>query len=186
MQDAKSAQRKLTRHSEFWFSDGSVVLRAEQTLFKVHISQLARNSKFFESLFSLPQPTDKLPPADIPPEFVSEGCVALRLYDTAEDVASLLNAVYDGPLFRNNDRDDFRVQAGVLRLATKYDIERLRRKCVEHLRVAWPAQLKAWDAREEVARAFETETGTRRRLRYPSPIVRPSSIHETFYADGHR
>ena len=46
------------RHTELWFADGSVICKAEQTLFKVHISLLCRHSEFFRDLFSLPQPED--------------------------------------------------------------------------------------------------------------------------------
>src|SRR5262245_8059459 len=37
----------LNQHPDLWFIDGSVVLRAENTLFKVHISQLSRHSVLF-------------------------------------------------------------------------------------------------------------------------------------------
>lgn len=48
------------RHPDLWFSDGSVVLKAESAIFRVHISQLAR-SLFFLDTFSLPQPTFQTP-----------------------------------------------------------------------------------------------------------------------------
>jgi hypothetical protein len=68
--------------------------------------------------------------------------------------------------FGNNDKDDFRIVSGILRLSTKYIIDSLRSKAIAHLSIAWPLTLKAWDAREDLARSCDTET------LYPSPIVR--------------
>ena len=85
-------QGLLVKHPEFWFSDGSLVLCAQSTLFRVHISQLCRKSVFFRDLFSLPQPS----PSDAN-ERQLEGCPVLDLHDSSEDVANLVRVIYDGP-----------------------------------------------------------------------------------------
>lgn len=171
----------VKKHSDLWFSDGSVVLRAEDTVFRVHISQLSRRSLFFRDLFSLPQPG---PPdssvADVNGpdglwlgrDGMFEGCPLLLLHDSAEDLANLLNALYDGgPALGNNDREDFRVAAGILRLSTKYIIDSLRSKTLHHLGIAWPSTLQGWDVREELTRAYEAEKSLHRGHMYPSPIA---------------
>ncbi|KAI0373891.1 hypothetical protein BV20DRAFT_1012809 [Pilatotrama ljubarskyi] len=156
------------KHPVFWFSDGSLVLRAQSSLFRVHISQLCRKSTFFRDLFSLPQPAH---PAETEGERM-EGCPVLDLHDTPEDVANMVKVIYDGPHFTNNDRDDFVAVSGFLRMASKYLMEEaIRMKALEHLRLAWPSTLKGWDAREDVARAHELETGLLRGHRFPSPIA---------------
>ncbi|KAL4066074.1 hypothetical protein J3A83DRAFT_4262587 [Scleroderma citrinum] len=188
-----------TKHSDLWFSDGSVriikfrvllhgfhlvplfeiVLRAESTLFRVHKSLLARHSGFFHDLFTLPQLVAKEPS---PPCATSttpsvelsgnvEDCPVLTLYDSAEDVANLLTALVDGPNFGKNDPSDFRVVSGILRLATKYLVDSLRDKALSHLALAWPNTLKGWDAREDIARAEELEAGSSAIRTYPSPIA---------------
>ncbi|KAL4244120.1 hypothetical protein ABKN59_009448 [Abortiporus biennis] len=159
---------ELTRHPTLWFHDGSVVLRAQQTLFKVHISQLSRHSIFFRDMFSLPQPD---PSNSTGSEPTYDGCLLLHLDDSAEDLAHLLNAVYDGPLFHDNDRKEFPMISGILRLSTKYFIDKLRRKTLEHLSLSWPSSLKGWDAREDKARIYEMETGIPKAFLYPSPIA---------------
>ncbi|CAL1715630.1 unnamed protein product [Somion occarium] len=165
------------RHNDLWFSDGSVVLRAEQTLFRVHMSQLSRHSLLFRDMFTLPQPStasEPSPSAIHSPQTdlgYIEGCPVIHLHDKAEDLANLLIALYDGPTFGNNDRSDFRVVSGILRLSAKYIIDSLRAKALAHLSEAWPSTLKAWDLREDLARVYELETGTPRGFRYPSPIV---------------
>lgn len=84
--------RSILRHPDLWFSDGSVVLRAESTLFRVHISQLARRSLFFRDLFSLPQPAKDT----IGLDGTFDDCPLLVLHDSAEDLSNLLKALYDG------------------------------------------------------------------------------------------
>ncbi|KAJ7825830.1 hypothetical protein B0H14DRAFT_2819178 [Mycena olivaceomarginata] len=72
----------ITR-SEIWYSDGSVVLRAETSQFCVHWSVLAQHSSFFLDLQALlPQPESGQPTMD--------GCPLVELQDTAADVEHLL------------------------------------------------------------------------------------------------
>jgi len=79
-------------------------------------------------------------------------------------------AMYDGPSFGDNGRNDFHVVAGILRLSSKYVIDKLHRKALAHLSIAWPSTLKGWDAREDRARSSESEEGVVRGHLYPSPI----------------
>lgn len=82
----------LSRHPDLWFSDGSVVLKAESTSFRVHTSQLMRRSAFFRDLFSLPRPGKDAVELD----GTYDGCPLLVLHDSAEDLSNLLKALYDG------------------------------------------------------------------------------------------
>ncbi|KAI3619860.1 hypothetical protein WG66_002770 [Moniliophthora roreri] len=165
---------QLQRHSDLWFDDGSIVCRAENTLFRVHMSQLSRHSLCFRDMFSIgsfadPVATSSIVAEDGTPVFTN--CPVIILHDAAEDVGNLFTALYDGPNFGNNDHDDFRIVSGILRLATKYLIDSLREKAIAHLSIAWPSTLKGWDAREEVAHAFEMENESRCGRLYPSPIA---------------
>ncbi|KAK1221097.1 hypothetical protein PQX77_016144 [Marasmius sp. AFHP31] len=171
--DAESRQQ-LERHPDLWFDDGSVICRAQNTLFRVHMSQLARHSVCFRDMFSVGSFSDPTISSSIVHDDGSaafENSPVIVLHDSAEDVGNLLTALYDGPNFGNNGREDFRVVSGILRLSTKYIIEPLREKALAHLSVAWPSTLKGWDAREDVGRAFEMETGTFGGHFYPSPIA---------------
>ncbi|KAI0079867.1 hypothetical protein K474DRAFT_1769979 [Panus rudis PR-1116 ss-1] len=164
-----------TRHHNLWFSDGSVVLRADNTLFKVHMSQLSRHSIVFRDLFAMPQPvkagsSSTSPTTDTLEESTYEGLPMLYLHDSARDLAHLLMAIYDGPVFGKNDRADFEVVSGILRLANKYVIELLRKKAVAHLSIAWPSSLDSWDAREDFGRIYEMSENKSRGYLYPSPI----------------
>ena len=87
---------ELMRQPDLWFSDGSIVLRAEKTMFRVHVSQLSRHSSVFCDMLSMPQPVSVGSDEHEQGERV-EGCPVLYLHDRAEDVMHLLRALYDGP-----------------------------------------------------------------------------------------
>lgn len=101
--DAQTGVR-LQRHKGLWFEDGSVVCRVENNLFCVHMSVLERHSEFFKDMFTIPQPSEGQGQSD---SLVIEGSImrhspqlipVITLFDRAEDVANLLNALYDiGP-----------------------------------------------------------------------------------------
>ncbi|KAH8081297.1 hypothetical protein BXZ70DRAFT_632781 [Cristinia sonorae] len=158
-----------TRHPDLWFTDGSIVLKADSVIFRVHMSILSRHSVFFRDMFSLPQPPQPSSSSCTQDE-VLEGCPLITLQDSPDDLASLLVALYDGTIFGDNGREDFKVVAGILRLSSKYMVDSLRAKALAHLTEAWPPTLKGWDAREDRARSHEQETGAGRGLLYPSPI----------------
>jgi hypothetical protein len=139
-------------------------------------------------MFSLPQPQGGTRPS-LSNDF--QNCPVVDLHDTAEDVGNLLTALYDGPSFGNNDQDDFRIVSVILRLSTKYLCDSLRAKALAHLRVAWPSDLKAWDAREDATRyEMDSETVSSSGNIYPSPIAvinlareidAPSLLPSAFY-----
>ena len=84
---AGSSLHQLERHHpSLWFEDGSIVIRAQETLFKVHRSLLALHSPIFTSMFSIPQPCEQ--------ELI-EGCSVVDLPDNADDVTCILKAIYE-------------------------------------------------------------------------------------------
>lgn len=72
--------------------------------------------------------------------------------------------------FGHNDRDDFRVVSGILRLATKYLFEVLRSAALAHLSTAWPPTLKGWESREDLMQTYELNHPHKPRL-FPHPFV---------------
>ncbi|KAJ6593478.1 hypothetical protein B0H19DRAFT_1090533 [Mycena capillaripes] len=75
-----------TTRSEVWYEDGSVVLQAHDTQFRVHWGILAQQSAFFRHMQALPQPPDQ-------PSV--EGCLVIKLSDDVADVECLLRALYN-------------------------------------------------------------------------------------------
>ena len=78
----------LINRSKIWFDDGSVVIQAEQTQFRVHRSMLSRHSSVFRDMFSVPQP-----PGDQEP--VIEGCSIVHVSESSRDWENLLTLMYD-------------------------------------------------------------------------------------------
>jgi len=99
---------ELARHDDLWFYDGSLVCRAENVLFRVHMSLLARQSVCFENMFAVPQPERELDEKtgfDLSQEqdgnargkYFKGRIPIIVLHDSAEDVENLLRALIDGP-----------------------------------------------------------------------------------------
>lgn len=72
--------------STIWYDDGSVVLQAECTQFRVHRTLLCQNSTIFTDMFSIPRPSTD--------ESLVEGCSLVHLSDSAEEVETVLRALY--------------------------------------------------------------------------------------------
>ena len=69
--------------SNLWFDDGNIILSVRGTHFRVHRGVLARHSKVFKDMTSIPQP----PAAD--------SCPTVPLDDDPEDWEKLLKIMYD-------------------------------------------------------------------------------------------
>lgn len=100
MKDTSSESSKMTvttetssetgsaiEHKQFWFHDGSIIIRVEAVLFRVHQTVLSCHSQFFSDLFAVPQPKNSRTSA--------KGCPVVRLQDNAEDFANFLSAIYN-------------------------------------------------------------------------------------------
>lgn len=83
------AEYQLERCADIWYDDGTVVLQAENMLFKVYRGVLIEQSPFFKDLFTLPQ-------QDSNESEKYEGCPLVPMPgDHAVDVHNLLKAIFD-------------------------------------------------------------------------------------------
>ncbi|KAI5896127.1 uncharacterized protein SCHCODRAFT_02614106 [Schizophyllum commune H4-8] len=111
-----------THDEKHWYSDGNIVLRVEDSLFRL----LNVNSEIFRDMLSVPQPVAQ---DDL------EGCPVVRLPgDSAEGWRSLLDALYDPSLLSTLHTQSLSaslpVLIGITRLATKYRFVAFRRECL--------------------------------------------------------
>ncbi|KAJ7505144.1 hypothetical protein B0H11DRAFT_2154061 [Mycena galericulata] len=130
-----------TIRGEPWFEDGNVILATSAespTAFRVHRSVMARHSEVFESMFLVPQPSNEIVET-------MDGCQVVRMWDLPLELSNLIIALYDGAL------EDFFYLAGILRLATKYFIVKLRVQAIQHLTQTWGYTLKMHDNMVEAA-----------------------------------
>lgn len=78
---------ETTRTEDLWFHDGNLILKAENTLFRVYSGFLAARSSVFRDMFSFPPPEEGNAKLD--------GCHIVVLYDSAEDLTYFLRAIFD-------------------------------------------------------------------------------------------
>jgi hypothetical protein len=155
-----SANAQLTNHQTLYFEDGNVIIRLKvgSTLFCVHRTLLSKHSTVFRDLFAQNHETLR-------------GYPSLTVDDDKDDMESLLNAIYDGlcvcsvlTLGRRTDPghrhvefptlnvETFPALAGLLRITTKYQIQRPRATIIERLQIQWPSSLEKHDEKQAALR----------------------------------
>ncbi|KAJ7772110.1 hypothetical protein DFH07DRAFT_734473 [Mycena maculata] len=153
MSSPPSQQTEGIARSSIWYDDGSVVLQAENTQFRLHWGVLAQHSSFFRDIKGLPQPPDQP---------TVEGCPVVELQDATGDVEYLLKALYS-PTFLAESALPFWAVAALIRLGRKYDFREVLDKTVERVTFENPATLEQYDA----CRSREGVYATRRIVPHP-------------------
>ncbi|KAJ6519063.1 hypothetical protein C8R45DRAFT_807261 [Mycena sanguinolenta] len=128
------------KHAEFWFSDGSVVLQAGNTQFRVHWSLLARHSAIFRDMQGLPQPAD---------EPTIDGCPVVKLPDDPSDVELLLKGLYDSA-FLGREKLSLAAIGAFIRLGRKYQFEDILDSAVARVMAKYPTTLSKYGATTEL------------------------------------
>lgn len=77
---------------DLWFADGNIVVLAQDTGFRVHMSLLARLSPVFRDVFALAQPAP-----DSDSDASLRGLPFVHVSDDFYDMNCMLHAIYDGP-----------------------------------------------------------------------------------------
>ncbi|KAF8125526.1 hypothetical protein K438DRAFT_1012961 [Mycena galopus ATCC 62051] len=135
------AQPEPKRVEDLWFSDAALILRAEDTLFRVHSGILGARSSVFRDMLVFPQ----LPSG--PDEDTVDGIVVVRLHDSEAEVEVFLRAIFDSGFFKPPPfAVDFTTVIGVMRLAHKYDVPYLFRRALSHLDSIYPTDFSAFIA----------------------------------------
>ncbi|KAJ7671713.1 hypothetical protein B0H17DRAFT_1085005, partial [Mycena rosella] len=99
------------RDDELWFTDGTLVLSAGRSSFRVYGGLLAKRSPVFHDMLQFPQPDDAE---------VVDGCPVVHLQDNEADLRCFLNALFDHQFFPSfPEKTSFDTLAGVIRLSTK-------------------------------------------------------------------
>nr|VWO98005.1 Methionyl-tRNA formyltransferase (EC [Ganoderma boninense] len=114
-----SPLEELTRDQDFWLQDGSVVLVAEKTAFKVYAGLLSAHSPVFSGLFS---PTNH-------PDETYDGCPVVRMPDSPEDFKWLLTHLIPKSLLhlRSAHVPGYPELSALARLGHKYQIDALEK-----------------------------------------------------------
>ncbi|KAJ7132435.1 hypothetical protein C8R44DRAFT_611809 [Mycena epipterygia] len=133
----RSSSTAFTRVEDLWFSDGSLVVRAEITIFRISGAVLAARSSVFYDMLAFPQPGGESSGMDL-----IDGIPIVELYDMAAEVEPFLRAIFDSSSFMpppaTPDLSDI---LAILRLSHKYDIQYLYRRALDHLSRVFPTEL---------------------------------------------
>ncbi|OCH85374.1 hypothetical protein OBBRIDRAFT_798257 [Obba rivulosa] len=117
----------VIRSEEFWYPDGSVVLVAGNTTFRVYQGLLSQHSVVFRDMFTIPQPeiAEKM-----------DGCPIVRLSESPQELVHVLRVLHGGNL--NLLRPDvegipFAILAALVRFGHKYEMLMLRDQALKLL-----------------------------------------------------
>ncbi|KAJ7188733.1 hypothetical protein C8R46DRAFT_979996 [Mycena filopes] len=133
--EGEDAKMTIER-SEIWYEDGSLVLQAQRTRFRVHWSFISQHSSVFHDMQGLPQPSDANS---------IDNCPVVELSDTAEEATHLLRALYT-PTFFSQRMLALPVISSLIRFARKYDFRDIVHAIIaNHLTHEYPATLQEFD-----------------------------------------
>ncbi|OSD08239.1 hypothetical protein PYCCODRAFT_1429301 [Trametes coccinea BRFM310] len=116
--DTQSTYPTLRRHARYWLDDGSLIVRAQDDIYKVHRTLLDRHSKILASLRPSSNDTNNN-------QQIVDGLVVVHIPDElevrSEDFEALLEHLYhDAPI---NDSSSFPKVASVLRASSKDQLD---------------------------------------------------------------
>ncbi|KAF9490405.1 hypothetical protein BDN71DRAFT_1454254 [Pleurotus eryngii] len=157
-----------TNHPTLYMDDGNIIMKctSSTTLFRVHRSILSKHSTVLDALF-------KTAASQQPPNKLRE-CLFVEMADDKDDLAGLLVAIYDGIHVTVPEEltvETFPSFAGLLRVTTKYKIERVRQLLINRLHEEWPSALDKHDAK---VAAFSTRYLAQQNM--DDTIVHPASV----------
>nr|GAT44531.1 predicted protein [Mycena chlorophos] len=131
-----ASENNLERAEGLYFQDGSLIIQAENTLFRVYGQHLASHSTFFRDMLAIPT-------ADAAESM--DGCPFVRAHDSASDMNTFLKAMMYPSFFEPPPATtDFTTVAALLRLSHKYDVEWLLKRALSHMNLAHPTTLDGW------------------------------------------
>ncbi|TFK54362.1 hypothetical protein OE88DRAFT_1625221 [Heliocybe sulcata] len=152
------------KHPSLSFDDGNLALLCGDTYFLVHQGLLCRHSEVLDSLTCKLHNDEHLG--------LIEGRPVLNLDDSSQDIAYLIEALYDG--LRDSlcyDHSDMPAVSGLLRLSTKYQMRHLRHQLLRSLSTMWPTTLVQWENRESSAVNSSGVYTPRPKMPHPLTII---------------
>ncbi|KAG8930451.1 hypothetical protein FRC02_004162 [Tulasnella sp. 418] len=131
------------RHPDFWFLDGSIVLRLGKTVFRVHKSQMVSKSPFFIDLFH--EETSEM----------MDGCPVYELPSdmniTVLDFSRLLKANYNAFKYIRKS-PSFQILSSLLRASVAFKFEDIKEWALEEFKRMWDSDVKAVKGKRPHAR----------------------------------
>ncbi|TBU39663.1 hypothetical protein BD309DRAFT_969200 [Dichomitus squalens] len=167
------ADHKLLRHNKYWFDDGSLILRAQNDIYKVHRTLLERHSRTLSTL----HPSEEL---DKGPKSV-DGLAVMQVPDELEvrsgDLEVLLEHLYHDVVL--DERASFPRLASLLRVSSEQQLDfpsihALAKSRLEELFPANPAAfLRSEYAEEALALSVKYDIPSIRKPLYYTVATHP-------------
>ncbi|KAI0364250.1 hypothetical protein BV20DRAFT_872916 [Pilatotrama ljubarskyi] len=122
---------------DLWFEDGSIVVVAQNTGYRVHTSLLSRLSPIFRDMIAIPVPRN---------EHTVQGAPIVYVPDSAHDMGCLLRAVYEPRRHLNDNEADipFARIAALMRLGHKYEMPDIVNEAARHLEEHFIINFNTW------------------------------------------
>ncbi|KAJ7182424.1 hypothetical protein C8R43DRAFT_1054358 [Mycena crocata] len=135
---------QVARVEELWFSNDTLVIKAENMEFCVSKSLLAARSPVFSDMVTFPQPAND----EATSEDMVDGSPVVRLHDSGPAVRALLKALFDSSYFMPPPAPvELQVVLDILRLSHKYDAQYLHDRALQHLAVRYgPSSVNTYRA----------------------------------------
>ncbi|KAI0350435.1 hypothetical protein OH77DRAFT_1489151 [Trametes cingulata] len=123
--------------ADLWFEDGSIVVVAGNTGYRVHTSLLTRFSPIFRDMMVMP------PPPDAP---AVQGVPLVHVPDSAHDFKCLLRAIYEPRRLLDVAQADipFATISALIRLGHKYEMPDVVDEAARHLEKHFTTDFKTW------------------------------------------
>ncbi|KIJ32817.1 hypothetical protein M422DRAFT_52680 [Sphaerobolus stellatus SS14] len=137
-------------HPDLYMQDGTLILLAEDTVFRVYPGLLAMHSEVFRGMSTI---SDHLP-EEIE---IYDGYPVVRLTDDAEDLAQFLKSTMGINQFHAFKPTSFPIAAAVLRLSSKYMVDPLRHQTIEHFRRLIPKSFEDIGKEQSYKQVFGEE-----------------------------
>ncbi|KAK7020331.1 hypothetical protein R3P38DRAFT_2967546 [Favolaschia claudopus] len=124
---------------ELWFEDGSIVIKAGNSLYRVYRGALSNHSPVFRDMLAFPQP----PKSD---SGLVDGYPFVELPDPDVEVTPFLKAIFEPEYFMPFPaHTTFDAAVGCLHLGNKYGVDYLRARALNHLSSGYPTTLSGFD-----------------------------------------
>ncbi|KAH8080701.1 hypothetical protein BXZ70DRAFT_1012459 [Cristinia sonorae] len=132
-------------HPTLYFEDGNTILSCASTLFCVHRTIVSKHSPVLKILVESNAR-------------MLRGLKHIVMKETADDVEALLNVIYEGLRIDipNITVESAPLISNVLRMCTKYKIDRPCAEILQHIKNEWPSDLKEHDAKMLARRLKES------------------------------
>ncbi|KIY48672.1 hypothetical protein FISHEDRAFT_73415 [Fistulina hepatica ATCC 64428] len=137
VQNAATQLLNTPRSAEFWYNDGSLILRAEDMLYRIHRSLLAAQSSIFDEL-------QQMLDVEI------EGCPVIQVSDVADNWGQFLAAIYDPRYFSKLKKDDTSALSNIvaiLAIAKEYRAKSIWDEAIAHMEKIMPTTLDEYSKR---------------------------------------